>query len=137
MAANIPPVRPRVPRAACSNELYALMERCWEEAPIEIVKLLIKHPSMIDAYTAALSNCKSFEEGIVLAQALEGIEAMTIAQADAMVKVFNQSPDIHGCWAFNGTYPNRYGDGLAPLLSRLTGKKYLRTESNRIERKAK
>lgn len=32
---NIPPVRPRVPRSACSNQLYDLMERCWEETPIE------------------------------------------------------------------------------------------------------
>ena len=32
---NIPPVRPRVPRSACSNELYYLMERCWEEVPVE------------------------------------------------------------------------------------------------------
>ncbi|OWA52923.1 Atrial natriuretic peptide receptor 1 [Hypsibius exemplaris] len=32
---NIPPVRPRVPRASCSNELYDLMERCWEEIPLE------------------------------------------------------------------------------------------------------
>ncbi|OQV12261.1 Atrial natriuretic peptide receptor 1 [Hypsibius exemplaris] len=35
IAANIPPVRPRVPRASCSNELYDLMERCWEEVPVE------------------------------------------------------------------------------------------------------
>ncbi|OQV12253.1 Atrial natriuretic peptide receptor 1 [Hypsibius exemplaris] len=35
IAANIPPVRPRVPRSSCSNELYDLMERCWEEIPIE------------------------------------------------------------------------------------------------------
>ncbi|OQV12270.1 Atrial natriuretic peptide receptor 1 [Hypsibius exemplaris] len=35
ISANIPPVRPRVPRAACSNELYDLMERCWEEIPVE------------------------------------------------------------------------------------------------------
>ncbi|OQV18934.1 Atrial natriuretic peptide receptor 1 [Hypsibius exemplaris] len=35
VAANIPPVRPRVPRAACSNQLYDLMERCWEEVPVE------------------------------------------------------------------------------------------------------
>ncbi|OQV12275.1 Atrial natriuretic peptide receptor 1 [Hypsibius exemplaris] len=32
---TIPPVRPRVPRSACSNELYNLMERCWEEVPVE------------------------------------------------------------------------------------------------------
>ena len=35
IAANIPPVRPRVPRSACSNELYDLMEKCWEEIPVE------------------------------------------------------------------------------------------------------
>ncbi|OQV12268.1 Atrial natriuretic peptide receptor 1 [Hypsibius exemplaris] len=35
IASNIPPVRPRVPRASCSNELYDLMERCWEEIPVE------------------------------------------------------------------------------------------------------
>ncbi|OWA53707.1 Atrial natriuretic peptide receptor 1 [Hypsibius exemplaris] len=35
VAANIPPVRPRVPRSSCSNELYELMERCWEEIPVE------------------------------------------------------------------------------------------------------
>ncbi|XP_055340566.1 atrial natriuretic peptide receptor 1-like [Paramacrobiotus metropolitanus] len=34
IANNIPPVRPRVPRSACSNELYELMERCWDEAPL-------------------------------------------------------------------------------------------------------
>ncbi|XP_055349308.1 atrial natriuretic peptide receptor 1-like isoform X2 [Paramacrobiotus metropolitanus] len=33
--ANIPPTRPRVPRASCSNELYDLMEKCWEEIPLE------------------------------------------------------------------------------------------------------
>ena len=32
---NIPPVRPRVPRASCSNELYDLMESCWEEIALE------------------------------------------------------------------------------------------------------
>ncbi|XP_055353552.1 atrial natriuretic peptide receptor 2-like [Paramacrobiotus metropolitanus] len=34
IANNIPPVRPRVPRSACSNELYELMERCWDETPV-------------------------------------------------------------------------------------------------------
>ncbi|GAU88434.1 hypothetical protein RvY_01134-4 [Ramazzottius varieornatus] len=32
---SIPPLRPQVPRAACSPELYQLMERCWSEYPIE------------------------------------------------------------------------------------------------------
>ncbi|XP_055329218.1 atrial natriuretic peptide receptor 1-like isoform X2 [Paramacrobiotus metropolitanus] len=30
-----PPFRPQVPPSACSSELFGLMERCWEEYPIE------------------------------------------------------------------------------------------------------
>ncbi|XP_055334710.1 atrial natriuretic peptide receptor 1-like [Paramacrobiotus metropolitanus] len=30
-----PPFRPRVPRVACPNELYRLMENCWSEYPTE------------------------------------------------------------------------------------------------------
>ncbi|GAU87943.1 hypothetical protein RvY_00723-2 [Ramazzottius varieornatus] len=30
-----PPLRPRVPRVSCSNEVYALMENCWSEFPLE------------------------------------------------------------------------------------------------------
>lgn len=30
-----PPLRPRVPRVACSNEIYTLMEQCWSEYPLE------------------------------------------------------------------------------------------------------
>ncbi|XP_055329216.1 atrial natriuretic peptide receptor 1-like [Paramacrobiotus metropolitanus] len=30
-----PPFRPQVPPSACSNELFTLMERCWDEYPIE------------------------------------------------------------------------------------------------------
>lgn len=30
-----PPARPQVPPSACSSELYNLMERCWDEYPIE------------------------------------------------------------------------------------------------------
>ncbi|OQV16758.1 Atrial natriuretic peptide receptor 1 [Hypsibius exemplaris] len=31
----IPPLRPRVPVSAVSNELYELMESCWEENPLD------------------------------------------------------------------------------------------------------
>ncbi|XP_055337247.1 atrial natriuretic peptide receptor 2-like [Paramacrobiotus metropolitanus] len=35
IAANIPPVRPRVPRSACSSDLYELMEAAWQESPVD------------------------------------------------------------------------------------------------------
>jgi atrial natriuretic peptide receptor A len=31
---SIPPMRPNVPRTACSTELYGLMEACWAEFSI-------------------------------------------------------------------------------------------------------
>lgn len=32
---TVPPLRPAVPKSACSNDLYAVMERCWSEFPID------------------------------------------------------------------------------------------------------
>ena len=54
-----------------------------------------------------------------------------------MMAAFNANPDLRGSWGFNGAYPSRYGDGLAPFLSRATGLKYALATSGYIERKKK
>jgi len=109
----------------------------WESAPVELAKLLIKYPRMVDAYIAALPQCSSFDEGIRLAEVLGEIDSLTTTQADAMADAFNHDSQLHGCWAFNGAKPNLHGTGLAPHLSRATGHKYVVTESGDIERKRK
>jgi len=107
----------------------------WADAPVELAKLLIKQPRMLDAYITALPRCRKFEEGITLSKVLRHIEKLTIEQADEMMSAFNKYSDLHGSWGFNGRYPGKYGNGLAPHLSRATGRKYVMTESGDIERK--
>jgi len=107
----------------------------WTEAPVEIAKLLIRQPRMLDAYITALPRCRSFDEGITLSQVLPNIRKLTDEQAARMATAFNDDPQLRGSWGFNGARPSQYGDGLAPHLSRATGHKYVITDSGRIERK--
>jgi hypothetical protein len=88
----------------------------WASAPVALARLLIKQPRMLDAYIAALPRCRSFEEGIVLSKVFSQIDHLTTAQADLMMETFNANPDLLGSWGFNGAYPRKYGDGLAPLF---------------------
>ena len=90
---------------------------------------------MLDAYISGLPKCRSFEEGITLSKVFPEIEKLTDVQGDAMMEAFNKNPDLRGSWGFNGAYPGRYGQGLAPHLSRATGRKYVMTPSGDMERK--
>lgn len=107
----------------------------WNDAPVGIAKLLISQPRMLDAYIAALPRCHNFDQGIVISQVLPFIDKLTDQQADEIMAAFNKNPQVHDCWGFNGAYPSRHGDGLAPHLSRATGQKYVKTKLGDIERK--
>src|SRR5260370_19981918 len=45
----------------------------WNEAPVALVKLLIKDPRMLEAYLKAVSRCSSFGDGNALAEILPSI----------------------------------------------------------------
>jgi hypothetical protein len=109
----------------------------WTNAPGALAKLLIRQPGMLDAYIAALPRCRSFEDGILLSKVFPEIERLTPGQADTMMAAFNANPHLRGSWGFNGAYPRRYGDGLAPFLSRATGLNHALATSGDIERKKK
>jgi hypothetical protein len=109
--------------------------RCsWEEAPVQIVKLLIKNPRMVDAYIGALPACGSFADGIELSKLLPEIEALTDTQVSSLLQAFSGNVDLNGCWGFNGKGPGQYGKGLAFHLSRITGRQYQLTDARKIER---
>jgi len=109
--------------------------RCtWDDAPIKIASLLIKHPKMLDAFIGALPQCASFADGLKLAQMLPEIESLTLTQADEMVNAHNRNSDLYGCWGFSGANGERYGKGLAYHLSRITGKRYIKGDNWEIER---
>ncbi|OFV85047.1 MAG: TIR domain-containing protein [Acidobacteria bacterium RIFCSPHIGHO2_02_FULL_67_57] len=105
----------------------------WEEAPVALVKLLVKQPRMLDAYITALPKCMTFEQGNTLAQVLPSIESVTEEQAQELVSAFNHNSQLQGSFGFNGARPYMYGDGLATHLSRATGEEYVMTASGQIK----
>jgi hypothetical protein len=113
---------------------FQALSRGWDEAPLSIVKLLIKQPRMLDAYIAALSRCSSFEDANVLANVLPEIGRLSIEQAGQLMSVFNANPDLRGSFGFRGRYPTQYGPGLAKYLTRATGQQYVITTSGEMKR---
>lgn len=104
-----------------------------EAAPQSIVKLLIKHNRLIDAYITAIQTCRSFDAGNLLAEVLPGIEKLSDEQAKKLVEAYNNNSEVRGSFGFNGAKPRAYGDGLIVHLERTTGKKYRFSKSSEIE----
>lgn len=65
-----------------------------------IVKLLLRHDRMFSAYVQALRDCKSFDAGNVLADALPGIENATEEQIDELIAAAN---DTRRCATVSGS----------------------------------
>jgi hypothetical protein len=103
----------------------------WTEAPLGIVKFLIEQPRMVDAYINAVPNCGNYDDGNTLSQVLPWIEALTEEQAEKLASAFNRNHQLQGSWGFNGTRSWKFGEGLTFHLTRLTGRKYLMTESKK------
>jgi len=92
--------------------------RCtWEQAPIRVAQLLIKHTKALDAFIAALPACSSFDQANVLSGVLASIEKMSAEQATKIVAAFNNHPQVRG-FGFDGAYPYKYGGGLPEFLKR-------------------
>jgi hypothetical protein len=113
---------------------FQALSRSWDEAPLSIVKLLIKQPRMLDAYIAALSHCSTFDEANILAKVMPDIDRVSVEQAGQLMTVFNANPDLRGSFGFNGKYPTQYGAGLAKYLTRATGQQYTITGSGEMKR---
>jgi len=99
----------------------------WKEAPIEIMKLLIKNSAMLDAFISALPRCGSFEEGNTLSRVFPEIDALTNDQADRILEAFNANYELKGSFGFNGRNSYTWGGGLQSLIKRATGRNVVRT----------
>jgi hypothetical protein len=97
----------------------------WSTAPEAIVKLLIRHDRMFDAYVTALKECPNFDRGNTLAAILSGIEKPTDDQLDALVEAYNSNSELRGSFGFNGTRPAYYGQGLIKYLNDWSERHYL------------
>lgn len=107
----------------------------WESAPVELVRLLINKPGMLDAYIDAAERCRSFDQGNDLSKTLGQVDSMTKAQANRLMNAFNRNRQLRESYGFNGEKPYYYGDGLAAHLSRATGAQYVMTSSGQIKLK--
>jgi hypothetical protein len=107
----------------------------WDDAPNELIRLLIKQPRMLDAFIAAVPRCSSFDQGNRLSQVLPDIEELTTKQAERLISAFNENSQLQGSFGFSGARPSFHGEGLAAHLSRATGQKYEVTSAGQIQRR--
>lgn len=98
---------------------FQALKADWDNAPLEIVKLLIKYDRMVGAYVHALSKCVSFDAGNTLAKILPNIERLTVVQIDEIIKIYNGNSQLQGSYGFNGKKPNSHDPGLVYHLKRL------------------
>ena len=105
----------------------------WDAADVEIVKILVKHDRMLNAYIKAVQNCRSFDQGNKLSEILPSIDKLSDEQASSLMSAFNENGQGRDSYGFNGQKPRFYGVGLASHLSRLTGRTYRFLGSGKIE----
>ena len=105
----------------------------WDKAAKEIVKILVKHDRMLNAYITAIENCSSYDNGNILSEILPCIDKLSNQQVNRLVTAYNENTDLRGSFGFNGKRSYYYGDGLASHLSRLTGQTYSLSRSEKIE----
>ncbi len=103
---------------------YQALTCSWEDAPKEIIKILIEHSPVVDAYINAVSECSIWDAANHLAEILPSISRLTDEQVDRLVSAFNDNREVNGSWGFNGTYPSAYGPGVAEHLHRITGREF-------------
>lgn len=107
----------------------------WDTAAEEIVKILINHDQILDAYIKAVKECHNFEEANKLAKILPSINRLSENQASNLISAFNGNKEVSGSYGFSGEVPQNYGDGLVFHLNRLMGKRYEISDYGKIEAK--
>ena len=105
----------------------------WDDTAKEIVKILVKHDRMLNAFIRAIPGCDSYDNGNTLAEILPSIGHLSDQQASLLISAFNENGQVRDSYGFNGKWPSSYGSGLPFHLNRLTGKTYEIAYSGRIE----
>jgi hypothetical protein len=86
----------------------------WDGATLGIVKLLLRNDRMLSAYVQALRDCRSWDVGNMLADALPGIERASDQQIDELVAAANDNTEVRYSFGFRGNKRAHYGPGLIP-----------------------
>lgn len=96
----------------------------WQNAAVDIAKVLVKHDRGFSAYVYALRRCPSWDSANTLAKALPSIEKLSAKQIDELVAAYNETSELRGGWGFNGTGSRAYGPGLVHYLNPHSNRKF-------------
>jgi hypothetical protein len=105
----------------------------WDAAPMEILGLLASEDRMIGAFINKVTNCRSWDEGNILARFLPSIQRLSEEQIDQLVSAFNANGELQGSFGFNESYTKLYGKGLVFHLNRLARRKFQFRDSKVVE----
>jgi hypothetical protein len=103
---------------------FQALSSSWEDAALEIVKILISKEPMINAYINAIKQCAKFDDSNKLAEILPFIERLTSSQTENLILAYNENSQVHDSYGFNGKMPRAYGKGLLHHLNRITELKH-------------
>jgi len=105
----------------------------WEHTAFEILKLLIKCPSMLESFVFSIERIRSFDRANIFAEMLPSIDQLLEGQVEQLIVAFNSNAQVRESYGFNGKNPAHFGLGLPYHLTRLTGRKYELNSRDRIQ----
>jgi hypothetical protein len=111
---------------------FQALASTWEAAPLAIVKLLLRHDRMFSAYVQALRGCKNWNDGNTLGSMLAEIQTLSDHQVDELIVAYNETAELHGSFAFNGTRPRNYGPGLLSHFNRFGTRKFTSSKGGNL-----
>jgi len=100
---------------------YQAVTATWDNATVNIVKVLMKYEKMVDLYIELMQQCRSFAQANKLAEYLPFIETLTNSQETNIIKAFHSNNQISGVHGFAG---DKSSDSIVDHLIRITGKRY-------------
>jgi hypothetical protein len=112
---------------------FQALSSTWPNTAEDIVKIFIRNDEMFSAYSKALRSCPNWDAGNILGKALIHIEALTTDQINGLVAAYNETKELRGSFAFNGSRPNFYGPGLVFHLNRLGSRQFRFADFRLIE----
>ena len=100
--------------------------------PRELAKELLRlffsndaiSPMATDGIITATERADNYDHANKLAEFLPNIRALSLQQADRLVRAFNNNAQVRPSHGFTGKHPRMYGEGLKYHLKRLTGVDY-------------
>ncbi len=113
---------------------FQALSSSWLTAAEDIVKILIKNDRMFSAYVQALRKCPSWDSGNTLGKVLPSFDGLTPQQIDELIAAYNETSELWGSFAFNGSKSRLYGPGLVSFLNKLGPRQFRYAGSGLIER---